>query len=534
MSLRDYQSEIVESADKALSAGLNTIIQADTGAGKTLILAALAKRHKYVLLVAHRNALVSKLSLEFAKANLEHGMLSAKTTKRRAESLHRRHLGKSRLSATADKYVCSVDTILSKARREALEIDTAKEWLIIVDEAHHMIEENKWGQLDKVFKNSLVLGATATPARLDGVLLKRGKGGVFDILVQAESLKEDSVTKLITRGFISPFKCYGVDPKFDIKALKMGKNDYTNASLITETEKNVQAMAGDAIKHYKRLAEGKQAVAFCVSIAFAKKTAEEFRKAGIASAAIHSKMGQTEVNRIFDLFESKQIQVLCNVDMTGEGVDIPEIEALIILRKTASLTLYRQWVGRSLRPCTGKEYAIIIDHADNVRKHGLPDRNIQWSLDRIPAEQKSCLIPCKNCSALIKAWESVCPECGETLKGDEGNAKKVEYIDYQLVELYKTRKARESHDNAIASTVPAEEIRHLSKKGSKAAEITEKVARWFFDNIKDNVTRGQAEEFFFKHNNMKFWASHFTLADIKKPNEKKCMRVFNATQTNKR
>lgn len=527
--LRDYQKELVE---KALSVPGNALIQADTGAGKTKVLAAIAKYYSHVLLVAHRNALVSQLSLEFAKAGLYHSMLAAKTTARRAELLQRRNIGKSLISSKSRRFVCSVDTVLSKAKRSALTVDCNENWLIIVDEAHHMIEENKWGKLCEIFKNSRIIGATATPCRLDGVLLKRGKGGVFDVLLQASSLKENSIDTLIKRGFISPFKCYGIEPRFDISSLKMGKHDYTSQSLLQETEKHVQTMAGDAVKHYKRLARDKQAVAFCVSIEVAEITAASFKSAGIAAAAIHSQMSRSLIDHIFDLFESKQIQVLCNVDMTGEGVDIPAIECLIMLRKTASLTLYRQWVGRSLRPCTGKEFAVIIDHADNIKKHGLPDQHIEWSLDRVPAEQKSNLMACPECCALVKAWENQCPECGALFRGSEINPRSVEYIDYQLVELYRTKVAQQSRDNAIASSVPAEEIRYLSVSGGKAADMTNKVAQWFFDNIKDRITRKQAEDFLFRHNNMQFWSSYFTLADINKPNQKKCWKVFNEAMRN--
>lgn len=527
--LRDYQKELVE---KALSVSGNALIQADTGAGKTRVLAAIAKKYHRVLLVAHRNTLVSQLSLEFAKAELFHGMLAAKTTVRRAELLQRRSIGKSLISAKSGRFVCSIDTVLSKAKRAALTVDCDQEWLIIVDEAHHMIEENKWGKLCKIFKNSRVIGATATPCRLDGVLLKRDKGGVFDVLLQAESLKENSIDTLIKRRFISPFKCYGIEPIFDIAALKLGKHDYRSQSVLSETEKHVQAMAGDAVKHYKRLAFDKQAVAFCVSINIAELTAANFKSAGIAAAAIHSKMSRTLIDRIFDLFESKQIQVLCNVDMTGEGIDIPAIECLIMLRKTASLTLYRQWIGRSLRPCTGKDYAVIIDHADNIRKHGLPDQHIDWSLDRAPAEQKSNLVTCIECCALVRAWVNCCPECGVSLRGSEMNPRSVEYIDYQLVELYRTNKAQQSRDNALASSVSCDEIRYLSVSGGKAADITNKVARWFFDNIKERITRKQAEDFFFRHNNMHFWSSHFTLADLKKENQQKCWKVFNEAMRN--
>lgn len=532
MKLRDYQKEIVQ---KTLHEKCNVLIQADTGAGKTKILSAIAATHQYALIVAHRNALVAQLSLEFAKAGLAHGIVASKTTARRAELLHRRELGKSLISNKFERLVCSVDTLLSKTKRDQLTMDPNKKWIIIVDEAHHMIEENKWGKLCEIFKQSRIIGATATPCRLDGVLLKRGQGGVFDVLLQADALKKNSIETLIKRGFISPFKCYGIEPRFDTHALKMGRHDYTSESLLTETKKHAQAMAGDAVEHYKRLALNKQAIAFCVSTDIADITAMSFKRAGIAAAAIHSKMSRTLVDRVFDLFEAKQIQVLCNVDMTGEGVDIPAIECLIMLRKTASLALYRQWVGRSLRPSPGKEFAVIIDHADNIRKHGLPDRHIEWSLDCIPAEQKSNLVACGRCNALVKAWIEVCPECGACLaKSRITSPRSVEYVDYELVELYKTRAAQQSRDNAPASSVACDEIRYLFVAGGKSAEITTRVAKWFFENIKDKVTRREAEDFFFKHNNMKFWASHFTIADINKPNPQKCWRVFNEATNNQR
>ena len=210
--LRDYQHELV---DKVLSLRDNTLIQADTGAGKTHILAAIAKAFDNVLLIAHRNALVAQLSLEFAKAGLTHSMLCAKSTARRAEALQRKNLGKSLLLQSSTHYICSIDTLISKHKRDFLSIDVHKKWLIIIDEAHHMVEENKWGKLAALFKNSRIIGATATPCRLDGISLKSGNGGIFDSLIQAESLKINSVSTLIKRGFLSSFKCYGVESRLN-------------------------------------------------------------------------------------------------------------------------------------------------------------------------------------------------------------------------------------------------------------------------------------------------------------------------------
>ena len=107
--LRDYQTEIVT---KVLSLSDNTLIQADTGAGKTRILAVIAKQYTHVLLVAHRNLLIAQLSLEFAKAGVYHRMIASQATTRRAETLHRRNLGKSLIAKKANRFVCSIDTVV--------------------------------------------------------------------------------------------------------------------------------------------------------------------------------------------------------------------------------------------------------------------------------------------------------------------------------------------------------------------------------------------------------------------------------------
>lgn len=530
--LRDYQKEIV---DSVLSSTDNTLIQADTGSGKTKILAYIAKSQRNVLIIAHRNSLVSQLSHSFACEKIQHAMLCSKSTRRRAITLHRRSLGKSFVIDHSTTIVCSVDTISSKMKRSALGVDVEKEWMIIIDEAHHVTENNKWGAVCALFKNSRIVGATATPCRLDDVSLKRGKGGVFDVLIQAKSLKRDSVSKLIKRGFISSFRCFGVDSRINESALKIGKSDYTKESLISETSKHVQEMAGDAVKHYARLAKNRQAVVFCVSIDIADITAKSFRDSRVSAACIHSKMSRTDIDRAIDAFESKRINVLCNVDMFGEGVDIPGIEALIMLRKTASFGLYRQWVGRALRVSSGKDEAIIIDHADNIKQHGLPDLDVEWSLDRDPVHKKSNLISCKYCDFLVKAWAEYCPNCGAVLRKETGlSEREIKYVDVNLVEIHRSSAAKSKRDSEIASSVSYSEIRGLSLASSgKAGEIASRVALWFYEQIKDRVTIKQAEDFFRENNNIGFWSERFKLSDLKTKNEKKCWRVFNEAMRNK-
>lgn len=527
MKCRNYQKELV----KLSSGSDNVLLQADTGSGKTRVLAKLAQDNKYVLCVAHRNILIKQLSRELASFNIQHSIIATTHTKRQCLLEHRKlGLGDS-MVRVCSKYVCSIDSLLSRYYRGMLSINTSLPWTILVDEAHHMVDENKWGKLRQLFPNSRIIGATATPCRLDGVSLADGDGGVFHRLEQSPELEQDSMKKLIAKGFVSDFKCYSVPERINNSNLKLGKHDYTYKSLERETASVVFEMAGDAVKQYQRLACDKQALAFCVNIDIAIKTAEKFKQAGIPCAAIHSKMSNVDVARVFDLFERRCIKVLCNVDMIGEGVDVPEIEALIMMRKTASFGMYRQWVGRSLRPFAEKDHAILIDHVGNIRTHGLPDKHIDWSLTNPPQAEKSNLFTCPDCMALVKAWVSECPECGCDLRRavDASRATDVHYIDYQLVEL-KRREIDHQTKNAAREKELAENLQLLSTKTSNMGALSKSVHKlklWFSDVLLNHgASIYDLNTFLMTENDDRFWISRFTFSDINKNNDK-CIKVYN-------
>lgn len=531
MKLRAYQKELVELALSSIKSGESPLLQADTGSGKTAVLAEIANRNNYVICIAHRNILIKQLSTVLAKFKIKHNVVASQHTQRRCILEHRK-LGFNAYSKKSDTHVCSIDSLLSRYKRGLLGLDTSKKWAIVVDEAHHAVVENKWGKLAKIFPNATFVGVTATPCRLDQKSLGKSNGGVFDVLLQASDLKENSVAKLIDMGFLSPFKCFSLPERINKGALKKHNADYTYKSLCEETGRVKFQMAADAVKYYKKLANEKQALAFCVNIEIAKETAKTFVINGIPAAAIHSKLGSVEAARVFDLFEQKEIKVLCNVDMIGEGVDIPAIEALLMLRKTASFGLYRQWVGRSLRPEENKEHAILLDFVGNILEHGLPDKHIDWSLDNPPAAEKSNLLPCPKCRFLNLAWEKHCAECGKKLEREVYEKSKetyIEYLDIGLIELHR-RKADEKIKQAQQALekntqINAASLNYFSGRGAVGAVIN-KLRAMCVNHLLTEISISDCNDFLDGTKDTSFWISNFTNSDIKNDNKEKSIKVY--------
>src|SRR5690606_33606350 len=156
-------------------------------------------------LVAHRNVLIRQISEKLAAFGLEHDTISTEHTRRRCIAAHRMHGRSYIVRGHPARRVASMQSIAAAVKRHRLDIDTSLPWLIVIDEAHHVVPDNMWGSLRELFPNARIVGFTATPARMDGESLHVAKGGMFDRLVQAPELGDDSIRTLIDRGSHSPF-----------------------------------------------------------------------------------------------------------------------------------------------------------------------------------------------------------------------------------------------------------------------------------------------------------------------------------------
>jgi len=211
--------------------------------------------------------------------------------------------------------------------------------------------------------------------------------------------------------------------------------DYVSKQLEDAMDKPI--ITGSAVKHYGTYADGKKAIAFCVSVKHAKDVAEDFRNAGYAGSDIDGGMDDVERDAVLKAFEEDRVQILTSCDLVSEGFDLPSVEVAILLRPTKSLGLFLQQCGRAIRPHPDKEKTIILDHAGNTARHGFIDDERDWSLaDGFIAnrgkngEKVVSVRTCTACFAVHKPTPT-CPMCGHVYPI---TARKVKHVDGDLVE----------------------------------------------------------------------------------------------------
>ena len=295
--------------------------------------------------------------------------------------------------------------------------------IIITDETHHSLS-NSYLRIYDYFPNAVKLGFTATPIRMN----EGGLGKVYDSLVEGVSTKW-----LIENNYLSPYKYYSVKLA-DTSGLHIKRGDFDNHELAALMEH--KHIYGDTVENYFKLAKGKKTIIYCASIKSSQATIEEFKQAGISAAHVDGTTAPAERKKIIQDFRDGKITVLSNVDLFGEGFDVPDCECVILLRPTKSLTLFIQQSMRSMRYKESKT-AIIIDHVGNVFEHGFPDDQREWSLASRKKKTKSTVHvkQCDICFACIPTGTDVCPECGYVFPKQERTER--EKIDIELAEVTK-------------------------------------------------------------------------------------------------
>lgn len=441
MQLRPYQQSVKDEVVDLwrLNPLANVLAVKPTGAGKTVTMASIIHDHNGPsCAIAHRQELVGQISQALAREGIRHRIIAPQAVIRDIVQAHTRELGQSWYDPAAQAAVAGVDTLLRRA-------DTLSDWmrsvtLWVTDEAHHLLADNKWGRAAELFPNAKGLGVTATPLRADGAGLGRHADGVFDHMVEGPSMRW-----LIDNKYLTDYRIFAPPSDFEIDDSAIGSTgDYSAPKMRAAARKS--HIIGDVVTHYQRITPGKLGVVFATDIEIATDIAAQFRSAGVAAEVVSSKTPDRERTAILRRFKARELTVLVNVDLFGEGFDLPAIEVVSMARPTMSYALYVQQFGRALRLMDGKTEAIIIDHVGNVQRHGLPDKPRIWSLDRVERRGKTArdpdMIPTRTCigstdhpgcMAVYGAIHDGCPYCGTPW--EPAGRSRPEQVDGNLLEL---------------------------------------------------------------------------------------------------
>jgi DNA repair protein RadD len=405
LALRTYQQQLLDDISAQFRAGHRSVLgQMPTGAGKTAVAIVAAHkaalRGKRVLFQAHTRVLIDQTAARFADAGLEFGIIMA-----------------GRSSNGMPVQIGSVQT-LARRLDKIVPFD-----LIITDECHRAMSAS-YKAVFEAWPRAYNIGLSATPSRLDG----RGLGDVYSALVCGPQVHE-----LIEAGHLAPFRVFAPSQP-DLSGVKTEQGDFAVGGLAAAMDR--PTITGDAVEHFRRLAFDRQAIVYACSIGHGEHVAEQFNSAGIRTALLHSDMSADEQRYAIAGIRSGEVQALVSIGMVNEGFDVPGVTCAILLRPTQSLVLASQQWGRANRG--GGTSAIVLDHAGNCLRHGLPETPREWTLEgrgkrsKQAAEAGISIRHCRACFSVYPGRLQQCPHCGGLA---ERTGRQIEERDGELIEI---------------------------------------------------------------------------------------------------
>ena len=379
--LRGYQQELIDRIRQSLASGHHHIIvQSPPRTGKTVVMAEIARRatdrENSVCFIVHRKEVLDQAKATFQEQGVDPNLLEAGMV----QSLTRH-----------------VDTM------QAPEV-------ILIDEAHHALAKS-YTRILEAFPTAYVLLFTATPVRTGRNQLDQ----IADDIIVGKSIKG-----LTEQGFLAPFKYFGAKDKDvdDKKLRRSSTGDYVTASIDEAISHKIYSHTVD---EYLAKADGKQAVVYTYSVEAANHLAREFNARGITAEAIDATTPAQVRDTAVQRFRDQQLKVLVNVNLFTEGIDLPNVDCVIMVRPTMSLALYMQFSMRCLNPRPGKN-AVIIDQVGNWERFGLPNSGRDWkTLAKSKASPAKSLkrggvqvLQCPDCFGVVEKSEvedNTCPLC---------------------------------------------------------------------------------------------------------------------------
>lgn len=343
LTLRNYQQTIVNNCRDAFKNGYKKLCCVlPCGAGKTAIFCYLAylntikKPSNHVLILLHRKELLKQTidAFQAFQISTEH-----------------------------------INIAMIQSFKNTLKTSVKPYSLIIIDECHHATSATFKTVLN-AYSGVPLVGFTATPARLDGKPL----GEIFDHLIVGVDY-----SYLITNNYLVDYDYFSPDLNFDFSEWKLKSGDFDTADNAYHLDK--KAIYGDILKYIDL---SKKTIIYSPTVDYSKKLESQINEHfnTRVCAEFNGKTSPAMREKIINDFKNNKIKILINVDLIGEGFNVPSCDCVFLLRATQSLTLYIQQAGRALRadPSNPNKRASIFDFVGNIYRFGFPDAPRVWSL----------------------------------------------------------------------------------------------------------------------------------------------------------
>lgn len=425
LALRPYQADGISAGKRLISQGIVSILfVAATGAGKTVCFSTITegaiRKLSRVVIIAPRREIVRQTYIKLIQSGLAPEQIGVQLggvrTHRHVKSddpwvAHARRRPKAPIQ---------LGTLPSFARRDWITHNNAPD-ILIIDEAHQALAKSYVTFVAKCRENNpkmLVLGFTATPWRGDG----KGLDAMFDRLVTIA--KPHELAEWIDPATGCPYlmrpRVFTVPPDqmADTSHIKIKKNadgllDYDQKAL--EEESSKPKLIGSIVENWKLRATGIRTVCFAVSVAHSKKIVERFVAEGVPAEHLDGDMTSVDRDAVLGRLASGETLVVCNCNVLTEGFDLPILGCIILARKTESLALGIQMIGRGLRYHPEKDRPVVLDHAGFIEYHGGPMMDREYSLEAPPKRKRDQKMgkTCQSCLAVVDLGVMICPECGE-------------------------------------------------------------------------------------------------------------------------
>jgi len=347
-----YQQEILDRllAEREVRGLYRNLVVAATGTGKTVIAALDYKRFckqnigkaNRLLFIAHREEILKQSRDTFAGVLKDANFGELFVGNYKPESL--------------DHLFISVQTLNSQALHTKLPADYYD--YIVIDETHHAAAHS-YGKALEYFQSKVLLGLTATPERMDGKSILDYFGGRI--------AAEIRLPEAIDRKLLCPFQYFGVSDTVDLNELHWVRGGYDKSelsNLYVFSHGVARKRADHIIRSLDRYATDMndvKALGFCVSIEHAQFMADYFNECGIPAMALVGQSSDEDRRTARERLVKGELRIIFVVDIYNEGVDIPEVNTVLFLRPTESLTIFLQQLGRGLRLAEGKECLTVLD-----------------------------------------------------------------------------------------------------------------------------------------------------------------------------